>query len=143
MERSPQEIDDWAKAYIAAQQDPKRLKNNHPLWWAIDRFFGVLDKDARAAAENAWKAILRVLELDPPAEVLGVLAAGPLENLIDVHGAAFIDRIEVEARRNPQFRALLNGIWQSSTDAIWSRVEACRGSAVTTSNKSFERARGQ
>jgi hypothetical protein len=139
--KSSQEIDDWAKAYIAAQQDPKRLEDDHPLWWAIDGFFAMLGENSVADAEDAWRAILRVLELDPPAEVLGVLAAGPLEDLVDVHGAAFIDRIEVEARRDPKFRALLNGVWQSSTDAIWSRVEACRGSVVATPNKSLERTR--
>ena len=127
MARSAQEIDEWARAYVEAKQDPALLKGGHPLWWTVERFINILGGEETSEAEDAWKAILRILELDPPDEVLAVLAAGPLEDLIDDYGALFIDRIETESRRNPRFRQLLGGVWKSSSADIWARVEACRG----------------
>ena len=127
MARSAQEIDEWARAYVEAKQDPALLKGGHPLWWTVERFINILGGEETSEAEDAWKAILRILELDPPDEVLAVLAAGPLEDLIDDYGALFIDRIETESRRNPRFRQLLGGVWKGSSADIWARVEACRG----------------
>jgi hypothetical protein len=59
--------------------------------------------------------------------VLGVLAAGALEDLIQFHGPNFIGHIEAESRRNPAFRRLLGGVWRSSTPEVWARVQRARG----------------
>lgn len=126
MGRSSQEIDEWAKAYIQANQEPSLLTCDHPLWWTVENFMNILGGEAEADAEDAWKAILRILELDPPHHVAEVLAAGPLEDIIEDYGPTFIDRIEAESRRNATFRHLLGGVWKSSSPEIWSRVEACR-----------------
>ena len=114
------EIEAWAVAYIEAQQDPALLKGDHPLWWAVDRFMEVISDGT--VAEDCWLAILEVLRREPPQAVLDILAAGPLEDIIEHCGPEFIDRIEVEARRSPPFRSLLRGVWQSSTPEIWARV---------------------
>jgi hypothetical protein len=129
MAPSSQDIDEWARAYVEAQQDPSLLRGDHPLWWTVERFMSILGGEEKAKAEDAWKAILRILELDPPDEVVAILAAGPLEDLIDDYGSLFIDRIEIESRRNSKFRHLLGGVWKSSRTDIWARVEACRGAA--------------
>ena len=77
--------------------------------------------------EDQWSFILAVAGKSPPDRVIEILAAGPLEQLIAYAGADFIDRIEVEARRNPDFRDLLGGVWQHGTSHdIWGRVEAAR-----------------
>jgi hypothetical protein len=60
--------------------------------------------------------------------VLGALAAGELEDLIEYHGPAFIERIEQEAARDPRFRCLLCGVWRSSTPQVWARVLAASDS---------------
>ena len=116
------DIEAWASAYIAFQQDGSRSTDSHPLWWAAERFM-----DA-PGAEDSWAAILAILAKSPPYSVLGMLAAGPLEDLIHEAGPQYIERIELEARRNPAFRHLLGGVWESSTPDIWSRVESARGS---------------
>jgi hypothetical protein len=112
----------WAIAYVEAQTCGESVHENHPLWWPIGRFFD-LQYDR---PEECWQAILAVLDLNPQESVLGVLAAGPLEDLIDDHGEDFIERIEIEARHSPPFRALLQGVWKSSTPAIWARIERAR-----------------
>lgn len=58
--------------------------------------------------------------------MIGILAAGPLEDLIHAWGPAFIDRIEVQAHRDLAFRHLLGGVWRSSSEEIWKRIEVAR-----------------
>lgn len=43
-------------------------------------------------------------------------------------GELFIERIEQEARVNPDFRRMLQGVWKSGIPEIWSRLEVARGS---------------
>jgi len=124
MKLSPKELEEWASTYITASLSPDHLKDDYPLWWAIDRFMDPMTPDW---AENCWMAILKILQHAPPNEVLEVLAAGPLEDLIGAQGPLFIDRIEKEARCNPAFHALLGGVWQSGTEELWERVEKVRG----------------
>jgi hypothetical protein len=73
--------------------------------------------------EVAWVAILRILERELNDEQRSLLAAGPLEDLIAMHGSQFIERVEHEARQNPRFNYLLGGIWQNqAAPEIWQRV---------------------
>ena len=75
--------------------------------------------------EHAWKAILQALEDPRQKPFFGVLAAGPLEDLLSYHGPDFIDRVEIEARRSPKFAGLLGGVWKSQmTEHVWSRVQS-------------------
>ncbi|MBB5204872.1 hypothetical protein HNQ51_002186 [Inhella inkyongensis] len=117
-----QDFHAWATAYIEAQSQADHINEKHPMWWPIGKFFDL----QREHPEDCWRAILAVLDLQPSEKVLGMLAAGPLEDLIEDHGEQFIERIEIEARRRSDFRSLLRGVWKSSTLEIWARVErAC------------------
>jgi hypothetical protein len=69
--------------------------------------------------EDCWVAILEILSRGPPDKGIGILAAGPLENLIEASGPEFIDRIEREARHSGAFRHLLRGVRESSTPEVW------------------------
>ncbi len=120
-----QEFDKWIAAYIMYEADPDNDRDNHPLFWAAERFMEIIHMDE--APEEYFEAILEVLRRDPGDEVLTVLAAGPLEDLIHHHGQQYIGRIEAESRRNPKFRYLLGGVWESSTADIWARIEHARG----------------
>jgi hypothetical protein len=73
-----------------------------------------------ASAETVWQVVM--------------LAAGPLEDLIAEHGAAFIDRIEHEAGHSARFRFALTGVWPQGNRqrAVWARVEAARAEAMAT-----------
>jgi len=120
------EFERWIAAYIARQaSDAIPGPDNDPQFWAVDTFFRLNDEDPALC----WKAILEILGRKPGDKVLGVLAAGPLEDLVGCHGPAFIDRIDAEARRNPDFRSLLGGVWQASTPEVWQRVLRARGRA--------------
>jgi hypothetical protein len=126
MTLSKQEIDDWADAYIRYQTDSARKRDDDPNWWAVQKFFDGMQSET---AEDCWVAILAILDREPADAVLGILAAGPLEDLIHHDGARFIDRIELQARRDPAFRHLLGGVWESGPEEIWTRVDKARGKA--------------
>lgn len=118
-----EEIDAWALGYIEAQETFDR-DSGEDLPWAIDRFMSIgdgLDPD------DAWRTILAILARRPSEDVTGALAAGPLEDLIEDHGDAFIERIEAEARADPAFRQVLCGVWPSNIPEIWERIETARG----------------
>jgi hypothetical protein len=104
----PGELQAWASAYIEAQLQPDQINTDHSLWWAIERF---QLPHSLAQAEESWSCILEVISRSPLPKVLGMLAAGPLEDLIDDWGSNFIERIEVEATSNDTFRQMLFGVW--------------------------------
>jgi hypothetical protein len=100
---------------------------DHPLWWTIERFQHLVFEQTRFDPEDAWTCVLRVLAANPSEMVIANLAAGPLEDILNHHGAAFIDRIEAEAGRNPAFRDLMGGVWQRAGNAFWDRFDRARG----------------
>ena len=75
--------------------------------------------------EQLWLLILKIHHRDQSIAIQQVLAAGPIEDLLAKHGDAFIDRVEVEAGRDPLFAKLLGGVWKNDmSDAVWSRLKA-------------------
>ncbi|MGE6494842.1 DUF6869 domain-containing protein [Cupriavidus metallidurans] len=117
----PEDIEAWALAYIAARETYDH-DSDEELPLAISRFY-----DLDADPEDVWMVILHVLSHCPSEKVLSVLAADQLEDLIEDHGEAMIDRIERETQSNPAFKNLLCGVWPSSSKEIWARVEKARG----------------
>ena len=72
-----------------------------------------------------WAMILAIHTRDKSVHIDQVLSAGPLENLLALHGDNFIDRVELEARTNPSFARLLGGVWKNRmSEALWQRVQA-------------------
>jgi hypothetical protein len=113
----------WRQFYAKQLPPPAEHNCDLPEFWAVME----LDDLATHNPEAAWPLILELLEHALPDNAFGALAAGPLEDLIEYQGPTFIERIELEARRNPKFRSLLGGVWESSTPQVWERVEKVRG----------------
>jgi hypothetical protein len=104
-----EEIERWATTWIEAQKVPK-IPTDHPSWWAVEQFMGTGDYEP--TAEECWATILAILSRKPDQAAIGMLAAGSLVDVVSNHGAQLIDRIELEARRDPAFRHILGGIWR-------------------------------
>jgi hypothetical protein len=80
------------------------------------------------APEETWRFIQAVIRLCEEEDVLGSLAAGPIEDLLSQHGEDFIGRLESFARDNPRFRAVLRGVWKGSmSDDVWEELQALFG----------------
>jgi hypothetical protein len=120
---SNDQVLEWARGYIGAYELPDPTLGKDELSPYI---LGLMPLSDSLDPEDVWRVILAVLLLKPSAHISGILAAGPLEDLIEYQGESFIGRIEEEARRNPDFRHLLGGVWQSGTEEIWTRVEKAR-----------------
>lgn len=61
---------------------------------------------------------LNRIDASAPNRLLGVLAAGPLEDLLEHQEAAVVDGVDLLARRDPRFRLLLNGVWDSGSNPV-------------------------
>ena len=115
----PRLVNDW----IAFHKSVKDSEEYNDLLGII------LEVDIDLTRENpneAWQFIQMVLATDGSGveEIMGPLAAGPVENLLTHHGPVVIDRVEQEARSNPKFAELLGGVWKfQMSDDIWHRVQ--------------------
>ena len=122
---SEEQLDEWADEFVAAHLEQPHDRDardasalaSEPGYVAI----------SEGQAEALWRFILKVVERQPSEWALGMLAAGPIDDLIAMRGALFIERIEAEARENALFRQTLTGVWQNRTPSdLWARVERAR-----------------
>jgi hypothetical protein len=104
--QSPTEIaEEWIQAWSG---------NESP---AVGAGVGASRLDWELPRENpelCLESIINVLariDGSSPNRLLSVLAAGPLEDLLAVNGHIVVEQVEVLARRSPEFRLLLNGVW--------------------------------
>lgn len=118
---SKADLEAWVNAYIQAQEIGV-ADASHPLWWSIDKFMEKVQTDP----DLAWEAILSIAHRQPSQRVLGMLSAGPLEDLIEQHGEAFINRIEQVANTDASFRKMLENLWESGTPEVWQRIMAAQ-----------------
>lgn len=78
--------------------------------------------------ELAWEFILTVIGQQPPDNVLRILSAGLLEDLLTSHGPQFIERVAEQAAESPVFKHTLGGVWLDSEDTpLWREVYAIAG----------------
>jgi len=90
---------------------------------------------ARENPAGAWEAIKVIVDYYPEPEyhscnkteaqsVVGLMAAGPLEDVLSAHGTRFIGFVETEARRDRRMARALGGVWRSGMpEEIWMRVQ--------------------
>ena len=109
--------------------DDQKVKKLATAWLSGDGYEMVFDACVEEP-EVVWQAILQILQLDLTDDQKALLAAGPLEDLLAQQGAAFIDRIEGEAKLNPRFNYLLGGVWRHEMpQEIWERITKARKEA--------------
>jgi hypothetical protein len=106
---------------VAAYFEYQRTEDD-ALVWAWD----AVDVDGFDDPLAKWAQILALLDAAPDAWQIGLLAAGPLEDLIHCQDPRVIDLIEAEAPLNPRLRDALAGAWIRGDDldnAIADRLE--------------------
>jgi hypothetical protein len=111
---------------INARSKLDREKDGH--WSALFDYQCELVNNDPLKALDLVKAILAI-EDNP--HVLGLLAAGMLEDLIPAQDGPVVDAVVAEAERNPKFRHLLGGVWFSGmSDEVVARLEKARGNVT-------------
>ncbi|MGH6735440.1 MAG: DUF6869 domain-containing protein [Methyloceanibacter sp.] len=108
---------------INARSDLAKERDDH--WSALFDFQSDLVSNDPLSALELVKAIL---EIEDNPNMLGLLAAGMLEDLIPEQDGPVIDAVVTEAERNPRFRRLLGGVWfYSMSPEVTERLEKARG----------------
>jgi hypothetical protein len=88
---------------------PATTETDNDLDWVLPR------SNPRLCLDAILEVLARI-PADAANHHFQVLAAGPLEGLLVHHGRAFVDEVEILARRSPEFRLLLNGTWHSQME---------------------------
>jgi hypothetical protein len=110
-----------ADAWIAYWHAPNGFSERETHAWAATDLYDLEYGDP----ETLWLLILEVHRRDKSVAIQQVLSAGPIEDLLAKHGENFIERIEIEARRDPLFANLLGGVWKNCmSDQTWIRLQA-------------------
>jgi hypothetical protein len=81
-------------------------------WWAWE----VMDYLTEEDPDSAWMLVLHYIDYEPDATPRDDNGMEWLETLYYTHSAAFIDRIEQEAARNPRLRAVMRGLYPPKSD---------------------------
>jgi hypothetical protein len=106
---------DWIRYYRAEKGSPER----EAAAWATDLY----ELECHDP-ESLWLPILAIHAKDQSPCIQQGLSAGPVEELLAKHGENFIERMEIEARRDPMFAKLLGGVWKNSMrDDVWRRLQ--------------------
>ncbi len=87
---------------------------------------GELCRDEPEVAFRIIEEIHHLLSSNEPRdmEAWGLLAAGPLEDLLAENGEAVIAAAETLASNDPEFRKLLSGVWQNAmSDELFARLQ--------------------
>jgi hypothetical protein len=113
-----------AAAWVRMQRTRSDLPEYEELFWAYE----AVDELCRMDAERCWRVLAEIRRQDASDDLLGIWAAGPLEDLLALWGATFIDRFETLAIEDSSFRAALGMVWRNDIDEdVWERVQRAAG----------------
>ena len=119
----PKDIDRLAKVVLKYQTAETEKEKDE----IFDKEYCEIDAIRFKSPEKLWAIILRVHALTNDPEVLAVLSAGLLEDLLAQFPYQSIDWVEEQARKDPRFKKLLRGVWQNlMPDEIWERLQKLR-----------------
>ena len=98
--------------------------------WTEDdeRLYSILHTEP----DRALSVIFAVMQLTDDEQILGGLAAGPLEDFLGVHGEAYLDIFHALALEHRRLREVLDGVWQGSMPKrVWHRIEVLKQRTFT------------
>jgi len=117
----PERAATWVEITARSDVDKQRDDNSGALF---DYQMELLTSDPLEALE----LVKAILEIEDNPNVLGLLAAGLLEDLIPEQDGPVIDAVVAEAGRNEKFRHLLGGVWfYGMSPQVTERLEQARG----------------
>ena len=110
-------INEWIK-----HQEDTYDDDDAELHWTDDHLIKLVLCDE---IEELWEFVIRTYRKELSPEVIGILSAGALEDILAKRGEEYIGRVELLAANDPKFKYLLGGVWQNAmSDEVWSRLQA-------------------
>jgi hypothetical protein len=105
----------WIRLHNS-KQDSTEYENE---FWS----FETIDELIHQEPNDALEVILAIAELCNNEKILANLGAGPIEDLMLYFGPEFIDRVEVEAKKNLKFKRALKSVWLDPEEtSVWQRL---------------------
>jgi len=101
--RSSMNLDALADTYLRHQKE-KRPEDS----WAFDRVLEIVRDKPDVALELT---LLLLKKAGDDGAVLAYVAAGPLEDLLNLHGLQVIERFEQESKTDLRLQLALSGVW--------------------------------
>jgi hypothetical protein len=104
----------WEYWHLAqgSRSQRKALELGEPAGaWAAR---SAVEDAVNAGGVEALRVIAALLETAPDSSSAGLVAAGPLEDLVHKHGDVLVDEIDRLARQSPKFRQAMADIWLST-----------------------------
>ncbi|MET0121126.1 MAG: DUF6869 domain-containing protein [Candidatus Thiodiazotropha sp. 6PLUC9] len=109
-------IEEWIKHQVETYDD-----DDAELHWTDDHLINLMLFEK---VDELWKFVLQTYRKDLSQEVIGILAAGALEDVLALRGEEYIGRIELLAANDLKFKYLLGGVWQNAmSNEVWARVQ--------------------
>ncbi len=110
-------IQEWIKYQEETYDD-----EDADLHWTDDHLLNLLLNDQ---IEELWQFVLRAYKKNLSQEVISILSAGALEDVLAKKGEEYIARVELLAANDPRFKYLLGGVWQNAmSEEVWFRVQS-------------------
>jgi hypothetical protein len=98
--------------------------------WTEDdqRLYAIL----HAEPDRGLSVIFAAMQLTDDEQILGGLAAGPLEDFLGWHGEAYLATIHTLALEHRRLREVLDGVWQGAMPKrVWHKIEILKQKAFT------------
>ncbi|MGD0646507.1 MAG: DUF6869 domain-containing protein [Acidobacteriaceae bacterium] len=125
------EIEDLARNWIRYQEAWERVGGPCRECTALQWAYNLVDDMVVDRPEESWELLLAVRRFDQSVMIEQMLSAAVFEDLMSVHGATLIDRVEAEAKRDPTFIGVIRGCYRAQmSDEVWSRLKAIADPAV-------------
>ena len=111
--------------YQSRPHSPKQDALEDPSWWAVDAMMGL----SRDNPLRALEICFQIARLSARPEVLEMLGAGPLEDLLSEDPTLF-DALVFEVTSNPRLAEALRSVWKSTIpDDVWLALQRLIGNA--------------
>lgn len=126
-------IDEVSDAWIVYQQEQKKTGNGHQMTAEQEKvwpLYSMLLDWSKSDPEATWACIVAIWNrIDHEnLEIISVLGAGELEELLCNFGDDYFPMIEKFCEVEPDFKTVLRMVWQSSMSAeLWRKVQDLRG----------------
>ncbi len=119
----------WLRKLAEAYFDPSKhqdlpLDDDDPLEAGYDRASALISQvfGLENEPDDCWRFIQIACQLQLTDDELGLLGAGLLENLMDAHGADFLDRVESAAKESAAMQKVVDAAWTMSMEPYVARA---------------------
>jgi hypothetical protein len=99
-------VDAYWKNYELVSGNRKQRLDADEWFWAWKE----VEDEVRTPTGRTFELLLALVDSAKDNSALAYVGAGPIEELVNWHGATFMNQIEEAARRNRAFRYALSGV---------------------------------